>query len=306
LPRLFSPDFIKTVKYPSFFAYFEEKIVKPYCGKVKNMLNFENKPGYDFDDLRKLIELLRGPGGCPWDREQTHESIRRNLIEEAYEAAESIDNGDTENLIEELGDVLMQVIFHAHIAEIAGQFDLNDITDATCRKLIRRHPHVFGDISAENGAQSLAFWDSIKREEKKQDTVTDAMRSVARSLPALWRAEKIQQKAAKPGFDWPDHTGALEALDQELGELKDAISVGDGVGEELGDLIFSAVNVARFFDVDPEEALGKSCDKFISRFAHVENESLKQGRDLTDMTLDEMEEIYRQAKADGSRQYDSD
>ena len=270
------------------------------------MLNFENKPGYDFDDLRKLIELLRGPGGCPWDREQTHESIRRNLIEEAYEAAESIDNGDTENLIEELGDVLMQVIFHAHIAEIAGQFDLNDITDATCRKLIRRHPHVFGDISAENGAQSLAFWDSIKREEKKQDAVTDAMRSVARSLPALWRAEKIQQKAAKPGFDWPDHTGALEALDQELGELKDAISVGDGVGEELGDLIFSAVNVARFFDVDPEEALGKSCDKFISRFAHVENESLKQGRDLTDMTLDEMEEIYLQAKADGSRQYDSD
>ena len=260
------------------------------------MVDFENKPSYTVDDLKKLMELLRGPGGCPWDSEQTHKSIRRNLLEEAYEAAEAIDEHDTGHLIEELGDVLMQVVFHADIAEKEGRFNLDDIADATCRKLIRRHPHVFGDVKAKDGSESLVFWEDIKRGEKQQETSSDAMRSVARSLPALWRAEKIQKKAAKIGFDWPDYSGALDALRAELHELETAITSGVGVAEEFGDLLFSAVNVARFFGVDPERALGASSDKFISRFSCVENMARDSGRQLENMSLDDMEILYRQAK----------
>jgi len=260
------------------------------------MVDFENKPSYNVYDLKQLMTLLRGPGGCPWDSEQTHESIRRNLLEEAYEAAEAIDEGDMEHLQEELGDVFMQVVFHADIAEKNGYFDLDEIADATCRKLIRRHPHVFGEVRAKNGNESLVFWEDIKREEKMQVSASDAMNSVARSLPTLWRAEKIQKKAAKTGFDWPDHKGALEALRSELQELESAITSGKGIAEELGDLIFSAVNVARAFDIDPEQALGSSTDKFISRFAYIENAAQNQGLRLEDMTLDEMEALYQQGK----------
>jgi tetrapyrrole methylase family protein/MazG family protein len=260
------------------------------------MVDFENKPNYDVYDLQRLMNLLRGPGGCPWDSEQTHESIRRNLLEEAYEAAEAIDEGDMDHLLEELGDVLIQVVFHADIADKDGCFDLDTIADATCKKLIRRHPHVFGEVRANNGSESLVFWEEIKREEKMQDSVSDAMNSVARSLPALWRAEKIQKKAAKAGFDWPDHSGALTTLRAELHELEDAIASGKGVAEELGDLIFSAVNLARFFDIDPEQALVSSCDKFVLRFSRLEKSARSQRRRLEDMTLDEMEELYQQAK----------
>ena len=260
------------------------------------MVDFENKPRYNVNDLQKLINLLRGPGGCPWDSEQTHGSIRRNLIEEAYEAAEAIDDGNMDNLREELGDVLMQVLFHADIAEKNKSFDLDDISDATCRKLIRRHPHVFGDVEAKNGAQSLVFWEEMKRKEKHQTSTSDAMSSVAKSLPALWRAEKIQKKASRAGFDWPDHTGAIEALQMELHELESAIATGGNIEEELGDLIFSAVNIARFFDVDPESALIKSCDKFVKRFGWVENAAHDLNRQLSDMTLDEMDELYRESK----------
>ena len=260
------------------------------------MVDFENKPAYSVNDLITLMELLRGPDGCPWDSEQTHMSIRRNLLEEAYEAAEAIDEDNTEHLIEELGDVLMQVVFHADIAEKEGRFNLGDIADATCKKLIRRHPHVFGDVKASNGSESLVFWEDIKRGEKQQETTCEAMRSVARSLPALWRAEKIQKKAAKAGFDWPDHSGALDALRSEQRELEDAIALGEGVEEELGDLLFSAVNVARFFGVDPEEALGTASDKFIARFDKVEKAAASAGRRLEDMDFDEMESYYQQAK----------
>ena len=260
------------------------------------MVDFENSPHFGVDDLIRLISLLRGPGGCPWDSEQTHESIRRNLIEEAYEAAEAIDEGNMDHLIEELGDVLMQVIFHADIAEKSGSFDIGDISDATCRKLIRRHPHVFGEVKARDGAESLVFWEDIKRKEKSQDTVSETMGSVAKNLPALWRAEKIQKKAAKAGFDWPDHTGALEALQTEVLELQNAIISDDNIEEELGDLLFSAVNVARFFDEDPEAVLGNACEKFISRFAKVESAAREADLNLEDMSLDEMEELYQKAK----------
>ena len=260
------------------------------------MVDFENKLFYDIYDLRKLIHVLRGPGGCPWDREQTHESIRRNLLEEAYEAAAAIDTRDTDNLVEELGDILMQVMFHADIAEDAGVFDLDAIADVTCKKLIRRHPHVFGGFEASDGEQSLVIWDEIKRKEKQQDSTADAMRSVARSLPSLCRAEKLQKKAAKVGFDWPEYTGALDALHSELRELEDAISSGGDVGGELGDLLFSAVNISRFFSVDPEEALERSCEKFIRRFKYVEDTAREMGRELASMTLGEMDAIYNRAK----------
>ena len=260
------------------------------------MVDFENKPAYGVYDLKKLMELLRSPDGCPWDSEQTHESIRRNLLEEAYEAAEAIDEDDAEHLLEELGDVLMQVVFHADIAAKAGRFDLDDIADATCRKLIRRHPHVFGDVKAANGSESLVFWESIKQEEKQQETVSEAMSSVAKNLPALWRAEKIQKKAAKAGFDWPDYSGALEALRAELDELESAIASGEGIEEELGDILFSVVNTARFFSIDPEMALGCSSDKFISRFKRVEDAVRDAGMRLDDMSLDELEAFYQKAK----------
>ena len=266
------------------------------------MVNFVSKPRYDVDDLKKLIQFLRSQDGCPWDREQSHESIRRNMLEEAYEAVEAIDTGDTEHLIEELGDVLMQVLFHADIAECDKRFTLDDITDATYRKLIRRHPHVFGDVKAKDGEESLARWDDIKREEKLHETSSETMLSVARSMPALWRAEKIQRKAEKVGFDWPDYTGALEALRGELVELECAIESGDKSGntnnikEELGDLLFSAVNVARFFNIDPEDALGSTSDKFIARFTSIEEMASRQGKKLSEMSFDEMEELYQQVK----------
>ena len=276
--------------------FYVKNFTKLYCGKRKSMVDFENKPRYVVYDLKRLMDVLRGPEGCPWDSEQTHESIRRNLLEEAYEAAEAIDSGDTELLIEELGDVLMQVVFHAGIAGETGRFNLDDIADATCKKLIRRHPHVFGDVKAKNGRESLSFWEDIKREEKMHVSTADAMRSIARSLPALWRAEKIQKKAAKAGFDWPDYSGALAALRAELQELEDAISTGCGIEDELGDLIFSAVNVARFFDIDPEQALGHAGEKFISRFARLESIASDSGRRLEDMTLNEMEDLYQRVK----------
>ena len=268
------------------------------------MVDFVSKPSYGIKDLENILVLLRSPEGCPWDREQTHKTIKRNMLEEAYEAAEAIEDENTENLLEELGDVLMQVVFHAQIAKEAGNFSLDDIADATCKKLIRRHPHVFGNVKAENGNESLVVWDDIKREEKHHETTTDAMHSVARSLPALWRAEKIQKKAAKTGFDWPDFTGALEALNAELVELNDAISANSAatgktsgnISEELGDLLFSVVNVARFFDIDPEEALTAASNKFIQRFSYIESNANRQGKSLKDMSFDEMETLYQQGK----------
>lgn len=260
------------------------------------MVDFESKSAYDVSDMRRLIAVLRGPGGCPWDAEQTHESIRRNFLEEAYEAVEAIDEKNPVHLCEELGDVLMQVMFHAGIEEDAGRFDLDGVADMAVKKLILRHPHVFGDVTVSGSEEVLKNWDEIKREEKKQRTVTDSMDSVAKSLPALWRAEKIQKKASKVGFDWPDLSGAMDKLAEELTELSDA-TLGDGdIGEELGDLLFSAVNVARFCGVDPEEALHAACDKFTARFSHVEKAAAAAGRRLEDMSLSEMDELYNAAK----------
>ena len=263
------------------------------------MVNFEYKnqnARYDVQDFSRIIAILRGEGGCPWDREQTHESLRRNLLEEAYEVCEAIDEGSVPHLREELGDLLMQVIFHAAIEEENGNFDLTDVCDGACRKLIYRHPHVFSDVKVSGTGEVLENWEALKRKEKSQTTVTSALDGVARSLPGLWRAEKIQKKAAKAGFDWPDVQGALAKLREETGELEEAVRVGTNVSEELGDLLFAAVNVARFVHTDPEEALSGACDKFARRFRAVEEAALAQGRRLEDMTLAEMDVLWDQVK----------
>ena len=260
------------------------------------MVDFEYKNYYTVYDLERIIAVLRSESGCPWDREQTHESIRRNFLEEAYEAVEAIDEKNAEHLREELGDVLTQIVFHARLEEEQGSFKLDDVADAVCKKLIYRHPHVFGNDEVENSDDVLVKWDELKRREKSQKTTASAMDSVASSLPALWRAEKIQSKAAKVGFDWPDVSGALDKIYEEADELKAAIAEGVGIEEELGDLLFSAVNISRFTNVDPENALNATCEKFIRRFRYMEQEASRQGRELAKMTLSEMEELYTKAK----------
>ena len=260
------------------------------------MVDFQYKDSYNVQDLEEIVRILRAPGGCPWDAEQTHASIRRNFLEEAYEAVEAIDEQNPEHLKEELGDVLLQVLFHARMEQEAGRFGLDDVADGICKKLIYRHPHVFGDVAVSGTGEVLTNWEELKRKEKGQATNTDALDAVARSLPALWRAEKVQKKAKKAGFDWPDISGALDKLSEELEELKTAVAQGTNVEEELGDLLFSAVNVSRFLKVDPEEALGRATDKFIHRFSRVEAQAAAQGRSMEGMTLEELDKLWERAK----------
>lgn len=246
------------------------------------------------EDLERIVALLRAPGGCPWDREQTHESIRRNMLEEAYEAAEAIDEKNPEHLKEELGDVLLQVVFHAQMAKEEGLFTFQDVVDGVAKKMVFRHPHVFGTVQAEDSDQALETWDAQKRQEKHQRTAGDTLDAVARSLPALIRAEKLQDKARKAGFDWPDLAPALDKLDEEVGELRRAAQ-GDGdPQEELGDLLFAAVKAGRFLHVDSEQALTQACEKFIRRFRAVER--LAQGESLDQMELAQLEELWAHAK----------
>ena len=225
------------------------------------MLDFLCKESYDLRDFVALITFLRSPDGCPWDQVQTHESIRRNFLEETYEVCEAIDAGDTAHLKEELGDVLMQVLFHTDIEREAGHFDIDDVADAACKKLVYRHPHVF-----RRDEPDAPDWDTIKQRERAQTTTAEAMDSVARSLPALWRCEKIQAKAARTGFEWPDADAALDKVAEETQELREAVASGDAdaVTEELGDLLFAAVKVARFAGIDPEQAAHAACEKISS------------------------------------------
>ena len=260
------------------------------------MVNFERKETYSLQDLIEILRILRAPGGCPWDRVQTHLSDRRNFLEEAYEAAEAIDTDNAALLKEELGDVLMQVVFHAGIEADAGRFDMDDVCDGVVKKLLYRHPHVFGDGQAETADTVPASWEQLKRQEKGQKTTADALDAVARSLPGLWRAEKIQKKAADAGFDWRDVSGALDKLDEETGELRQAVETGGDVAGELGDVLFAAVKVGRFCGIDPEDAIAGTCEKFIRRFRVMEQEAARQGRALHDMTLEEMTALWNGAK----------
>jgi tetrapyrrole methylase family protein/MazG family protein len=260
------------------------------------MVNFEYKEKYDIEDFRVIIALLRSEDGCPWDKVQTHESIRRGLLEEAYEVVTAINHQDMDNLREELGDLQMQVLFHAQIETEKGGFNFDDVCDEACKKLIRRHPHVFGDVSAETPEDVLVTWDAVKRQEKDQKTTAQAMADVADALPALWRAEKIQSKARKEGFDWPDFHGARDKLTEELGELDEAIASGVGVEEELGDVLAAAVNLARLLGIDPEKALQGSSDRFVQRYTRMEALAQQQGTSLSQLSLDDKEALWQQAK----------
>ena len=203
---------------------------------------------------------------------------------------------DEEMMREELGDVLLQVVFHADIEKDAGRFDLEDVADGICKKLIFRHPHVFGDVTVSGTDEVLSNWEDLKREEKSQQTYTDTLNAVAKSLPALWRAEKVQKKAKKAGFDWPDAQGAVDKLSEELSELREAMAQGTNVEEELGDLLFAAVNVSRFVHADPEETLNAATEKFISRFAKVEELARAQGQDMAQMSLTELDKLWEAVK----------
>ncbi len=265
------------------------------------MVDFEFKDKYNCKDLEKIMDLLREPGGCPWDAEQTHESIKQNFIEETYEVIEAINKNDSSLLCEELGDIMMQVIFHARMEKEKGSFDFDDVCDGICKKLIIRHPHVFGEAQADSVEKVLSNWDEIKNKTKGRKTVTDSMLSVPRELPALMRATKIQKKAADVGFDWQNSDGAFDKLYEEFDELQEAVGQGsrESIEEEFGDLLFAAVNVSRFIKTDAEEALTKASDKFLSRFSKVEAIAAQRGIDMKSASLETLDKIWDEVKLSG-------
>ncbi len=261
-------------------------------------VDFEMKDSYDIKDLIRLITVLRSPGGCPWDRKQTHESIKKNFIEETYEVIEAINKKDTDGLREELGDVLLQVMLHCEMERESGAFDFSDVVNELCKKLVERHPHVFGDRSAADSAEALERWDEIKLKTKGMKKQSESMLKVPREFPALMRAQKVQQKAAKAGFDWNDSDGAFQKLQEEINELKNALSGGvkAHIDEEFGDVLFSCVNIARFIGTDSEEALTASTDKFISRFLIVEKLAEERGIDMKSSSVDVLDSLWDEAK----------
>ncbi len=262
----------------------------------------ETKERYDLSHLVEVMRRLRAEDGCPWDRKQTHRSLRTYLIEEAYEVIQAIDDDDDDELCEELGDVLLQVVFHSEIADEREAFDITDVITGIVEKLIRRHPHVFSDVEAKDSKTVLRNWERIKQREHAEgangEEQVSILHNVAGAMPALMRAVKVQSKASRVGFDWPDVKGALSKVNEELSELREARESGDidAVEEEVGDTLFALVNVARFLKVDPEIALGKAVDKFIARFQYIENEAERTNRQLEEMTLEDMDMLWEESK----------
>lgn len=261
-------------------------------------VDFEIKDNYDINDFLRLVTVLRSPGGCPWDRKQTHESIKKNFIEETYEAVEAINKADSEGLKEELGDVLLQVAMHSEMESKKGSFDFNDVVNDICKKLVVRHPHVFGDAAAQSSDEALQNWDQVKLKTKGMKKQGEAMIKVPREFPALMRAQKVQEKAAKAGFDWDDINGAVDKLHEEIDELETALAAGVGkdIEEEFGDVLFSCVNVSRFIGADSEEALTASTDKFIKRYLLVEKLAADEGLDMKTASIEELDKLWNKAK----------
>ena len=250
---------------------------------------------YNVNNLLRIVKILRGPDGCPWDKKQTHHSIRQNVIEEAYEVVDAIDNDDVDNLVEELGDLLFQVIFHSELGSEEGYFNFNDVINKLCTKMYFRHPHVFGDVKADNAEEALASWENSKQKEKNLATYTDNLKNVPKALSTLSRSYKIQKRAAEVGFDWPDSEGAIEKIKEELQEFIEEYKNSniENMEEEFGDLLFALVNFARFEKINPDIALNKTINKFIDRFEYIEKNSTK---DLKQMTLKEMDELWEESK----------
>lgn len=268
-----------------------------YLTSVYIPKDLENKK--DFKDLLDIMTILRSENGCPWDKEQTHESLKRYLIEECYEVIEAIDKQDDDGIIEELGDVLLQIVFHAQIGKENGYFNVNDILESICDKMINRHPHIFKkDVNVNSSEEVLSNWENIKKTEKGYYTYTEELQHVAKCLPALIRAEKVQKKAAKVGFDWHNVEPAMDKVLEELDEVKNVYKGNNRarILEEVGDLIFATVNVSRFLDIDPEFALNYTIDKFIKRFKYIEETAINKGLKIEKMSLEEMEDLWQQAK----------
>lgn len=261
-------------------------------------MDFQFKEKYDINDLLEIMRILRSENGCPWDREQDHKSIRKDFLEETYEVVEAIDTEDSELLLEELGDVLLQVVFHSRIEEEKGGFDFGDVADGICQKLIVRHPHVFGDVTAETSGEVLKNWNNIKQQTKGQETYSETLESVCTALPALMRAQKVGQRAKRAGMDFKDVSQVIECLESEIAELKEAMAENDSghISEELGDVLFSCVNLARHLDCDAEESLTRSTDKFMKRFKETENLIRFDGIDMRSLNIDELDVYWRKAK----------
>ncbi|MBI2882461.1 MAG: nucleoside triphosphate pyrophosphohydrolase [Candidatus Methylomirabilis oxyfera] len=257
--------------------------------------------GGQFEALVRIMERLRADDGCPWDREQTRQTLKPFLIEEAYEVVEAIDEGDPKQLMEELGDLLFQVVFHAQVAAERREFTIGQVLAATAEKMVRRHPHVFGDGTASTAREVLEQWEELKRKERNAAATApiSALDGVPRELPGLLRAQRLQDKAARVGFDWPDISGVTAKVEEELGELRKAMrsAAPEEIEEELGDVLFSLVNLARFLNVSAEEALRKSTTRFTTRFQYMEAALQRDGRRLGEVDLEEMEQLWQQAKS---------
>ena len=258
----------------------------------------ENRILDQFQTLVETVAMLRSPGGCPWDLQQTHESLKRHAIEETYEVVDAIESGDPVKLRDELGDLMLQVLLHAQIASEAGEFDMGDVCETLREKLHRRHPHVFADTQVSGVDDVIDNWEQIKRTEAGHDPRESALDGVPANLPALMRAAKLSKKAAGTGFDWPDVAAIVEKLREETRELEDALSRDDQreIEDEIGDVLFTTVNIARFKGIDPEEALRRMLGRFIRRFTQIEDKAAQGGRNIQEMTLPEMDRVWNQAK----------
>lgn len=264
-----------------------------YVPAVKEMASTYKQ----YATLREIISTLRGPNGCPWDKEQTHHSLKKYLLEETYELLEAIEEDDIDHMIEELGDVLLQVMLHAQIGEDEGMFTMEEVIESLASKMVRRHPHVFGTVQVENTEQVKANWDEIKKQEK-QDEHEPMLKNVAKGMPALMKAYEYQKKAAKVGFDWPDPQGAWEKVWEELKEFENEVENNseNHINKEFGDILFALINVARFYKIFPEEALSMTNTKFYRRFSYVEEQVLKTGKSFEDFTLEELDQFWIEAK----------
>ncbi|MFV0352637.1 MAG: nucleoside triphosphate pyrophosphohydrolase [Oscillospiraceae bacterium] len=259
-------------------------------------MEFELKARYDIGDLVEIIAVLRAPNGCPWDREQTHASIRKNLIEETYEVAEAIDTNDTGLLLEELGDLLMQVLMHAQMEAEQGHFTFDDVCNEVSQKLVYRHPHVFGDVTANDSDTVLRNWEDLKNAEKGRQTAADRLESVPAGLPALMRSQKVQKRAADFGFSYADTAEAMIDLRSEVEELQQALQLQQGVEHEAGDVLFAAVNVARQAGIDAEEALTRSCNRFVQRVEFAEEQAQQEGQPLQQASRAQLDGFWKSAK----------
>lgn len=274
----------------------QEYSIKEVRDRLKSAVDSRSEALEELGFVIRIMKMLRASGGCPWDRKQTHQSLLKNLLEEAYEFVDTVNRGSNDDMREELGDLFMQVVFHAELASERGAFDIEDVAHDLADKLIRRHRHVFGQVKAANSAEALSAWNNAKADEYDTESLLDG---VPKSMPALLRARKVQERASRVGFDWAEASGAMAKLDEELGEFKLAVESGDKVksGEELGDLLFAVCNVARFVGECPEVALTAAVDKFQRRFKHVEKRLSEQNRKPEDSTLEEMDRYWDEAKA---------